>query len=293
MIRYGSGVQEHQEDDGSGSLDGREGEDIPCPVLEFRIVNRLFDEPGGEIMDASLNVVASINARDADPVLVDALNDSRRSKYLRRYSYRSSRDNNGTPSYSRATSLPASDSILSDSMSDVSGRASLDSKRSKKSGSVFTFLSRNQKLIDEDPSARFLKKRIFSKMYFEQCEHPFFKRVWVGRHILNEDSPLVRPRVKRLIRKNHGYWPSDLNHHTDVRESLLFNQILVSLNGVSNVSAHEVYANKIYDFVDMTVGYQFVNTLYKDNDTLRVDIDLINDVREQHGGGGEPLILDD
>ena len=41
------------------------------------------------------------------------------------------------------------------------------------------------------------------------------------------------------------------------------------------------------------LGYQFVNTLYKDNDTLRVDIDLINDVREQHGGGGEPLILDD
>jgi hypothetical protein len=66
----------------------------------------------------------------------------------------------------------------------------------------------------------------------------------------------------------------------------------VSLNGVSNVSASDVYAQKIYDFVDINVGYQFVNILYKDTDgTLKVDTDLINDVREQEGGGGEPLIL--
>jgi hypothetical protein len=61
------------------------------------------------------------------------------------------------------------------------------------------------------------------------------------------------------------------------------------------VSASDVYAQKIYDFVDINVGYQFVNVLYKDesNGTLKVDTDLINDVREQNGGGGEPLILDE
>ena len=98
--------------------------------------------------------------------------------------------------------------------------------------------------------------------------------------------------MKRLIRKNNGYWPEELNNFTDVRKSLLFNQILVSLNGVSNLSAQEVYAQKIYDFVDVNIGYQFVNTLYKDDaGILKVDTDLINDVREQQGGGGEPLIL--
>jgi len=131
-------------------------------------------------------------------------------------------------------------------------------------------------------------------MAIEAAEHPYFKRRWVGRHVLDEDSPIVKPRVKRLIRKNKGYWPESLNNYVAVRESILFNQILVSLNGVSNLSASEVYAQKIYDFVDMNVGYQFVNTLYKDIDgTLKVDTDLINDVREQHGGGGEPLILGD
>jgi hypothetical protein len=45
------------------------------------------------------------------------------------------------------------------------------------------------------------------------------------------------------------------------------------------------------DFVDVNIGYEFVNILYRNSDgSLGVDTDLINDVREQSGGGGEPLI---
>ena len=47
------------------------------------------------------------------------------------------------------------------------------------------------------------------------------------------------------------------------------------------------------DFVDVNIGYQFVNILYRNNDgSLGVDVDLVNDVREQHGGGGEMLIVE-
>jgi len=282
VIRYGSGIQEHSDEGENKADDIETDKKKPFPVLEFRIVNRLFDEPGGEIMDASLNVVANVNARDADPVLVDALNSSRRSKLLKRYSYNSNQH------------ASATESILSDNMSDGSSRVSFDSRPSRKATPSFfsSVVHRIHHTVDEDPSSRLVHKRIFSKMYFEQCEHPFFKRVWIGRHILNAESPLVRPRVKRLIRKNNGYWPKSLNNYSEVRKSLLFNQILVSLNGVTNLTAQEVYAQKIYDFVDVNIGYQFVNTLYKDMDgTLKVDTDLINDVRQQHGGGGEPLIL--
>ena len=287
VIRYGSGIQEHWDEKENKADDAEAGEKIPFPVLEFRIVNRLFDEPGGEIMDASLNVVANVNARDADPVLIDALNSSRRSKVLRRYSYKSE------DYYGSSKQTPsATDSIFSDDRSDGDGsKESFDSRLTKKS--LFsTMVNRIHHTVDEDPSSKLVHKRIFSKMYFEQCEHPFFKRVWIGRHILNLDSPLVRPRVKRLIRRNNGYWPKSLNNHTEVRKSLLFNQILVSLNGVTNLTAQEVYAQKIYDFVDVNIGYQFVNLLYHDLEgALKVDTDLINDVRQQHGGGGEPLIL--
>jgi hypothetical protein len=80
-----------------------------------------------------------------------------------------------------------------------------------------------------------------------------------------------------------------LNNAAGVRESLKFNQILVSLNGISNVSASDVNAQQIYDFADLNVGYDFVNLLYRDGDGLKVDTVLINDVREQNGGGGETL----
>jgi hypothetical protein len=132
---------------------------------------------------------------------------------------------------------------------------------------------RGNHMVIEDPTSRLVTKHIFSKMTIEAGDHPFFKRVWLARHVLDEHSPIVTPRVRRLIRKNSGFWPAKLNKHEAVRDSLKFNQILVSLNGVSNVSASDVYAQKIYDFVDINVGYQFVNILYRDSDgTLGVDV---------------------
>lgn len=43
----------------------------------------------------------------------------------------------------------------------------------------------------------------------------------------------------------------------------------------------------------VNIGYQFVNLLYRDpkDGALKVDTSLINDVREQNGGGGEPLMM--
>lgn len=53
------------------------------------------------------------------------------------------------------------------------------------------------------------------------------------------------------------------------------------------------FLHSFSDFVDINIGYQFVNILYRDGDgSLGVDTDLINDVREQNGGGGEPLIFE-
>lgn len=255
--------------------DDEEGETElnPCPILEFRIINRLFNEVGGEIMDATLTVVANVDANDAGPDMALRTLDSN-----------------------------MSDSAFSDTMSDTASNP--DSHRSDHSGSVVSsfhkifdpILSLNRRdhlSVEEDPASRFVNKHIFSKMLIEASDHPFFKRVWVARHILDEHSPILKPRVRRQIRRNGGSWPARLNQHHHIREALQFNQILVSLNGVSNVSASDVYAQKIYDFVDINIGYQFVNILYRDLDgRLGVDTDLINDVREQNGGGAEPLFVD-
>ena len=248
VVKFGSGLEESlPEEEKTEAVDDlpKPKEKIPLPVLEFRIVNRLFNELGGEIMDATLNVVANVDANDA--------------------------------------SLPSGDS---DRSRTYNVRSSVDSAR-------YSSLSFSRRFSRGPTSTQgngpIVSKRVFSKMTMESGEHPFFKRVWVARHVLDESSPILTHGARRAIRSNGGFWPESLNTAVGIRSSLNFNQILVSLNGISNVSASDVYAQKIYDFADLNVGYNFVNMLYRDGDGLKVDTVLINDVREQTGGGGEVL----
>jgi hypothetical protein len=239
-------------------------------------------------MDANLSVVANVDAHDADPT---ALESSVRTTLARNVGNSESTDRpsswQGSTITSQTGELTVRPFMTSESKIHLGKRF-----MSRGVSSMLPRHHHNAAMDDDDPSARMVNKRVFYKMVIEASGHPFFKRVWLARHILDDTSPILKPKVRRQIRRNHGYWPERLNSHEAVRDSLQFNQILVSLNGVSNVSASDVYAQKIYDFVDMNVGYQFVNILYKDNDScLKVDVDLINDVREQRGGGGEPLIL--
>ena len=94
-----------------------------------------------------------------------------------------------------------------------------------------------------------------------------------------------------MVKNNNGHWPAQLNNADSVRASVKFDQILVSITGTSNADANSVYAQKVYEYVDINVGYRFVNLLYRDpvDESLRADIRLINDVVEQAGGGGEPF----
>lgn len=279
VIRYGSGVEDEEDTVACAKGEGVVKK-IPFPVLEFRIVNRLFNEPGGEIMDATINCVANIDADDVDPRLRDKV-DPDRQRWLRQH------EGSRVSSSTLSSSEHGSDSS-SAFMDGSQGSASIFG------ASYFFGKGRDHQTVDEDPTSKLVKKRIFSKLLIEASEHPFFKRVWLARHVLDEQSPLLTPRARKLIRRSKGSWPQSLNNHAKVRDSLQFNQILVSLNGVSNVSASDVYAQKIYDFVDISIGYQFVNLLYRDErGTLKVDTDLINDVMEQNGGGGEPLLMED
>lgn len=223
LLRYGSGVSKNYEDANGDVSSDEETNRAPCPVLEFRIVNRLFNEPGGEIMDATINVVANINANDADPSILEALEGG-----------------------SVGHVPTAINSSRSESSEESSRQASTSLGSLPKLLGSIAFSRRDHHAVDEDPSNRLVQhKHIFSKLMIEAPEHPFFKRCWVATHILDEHSPIVKPRIRRLIRKNGGYWPEKLNSYSSIRESLQFNQILVSLNGVSNISASDVYAQKI------------------------------------------------
>lgn len=49
VIRYGPGVERVYDENEDDAKDNK----APCPVLEFRLANRLFNEVGGEIMDGT------------------------------------------------------------------------------------------------------------------------------------------------------------------------------------------------------------------------------------------------
>lgn len=92
-----------------------------------------------------------------------------------------------------------------------------------------------------------------------------------------------------MIQDNNGFWPESLNGYEPIRSNLRFNDIVVSFSGTTNVSGASVFAQHVYDYVDVNIGYVFANVLALEKGKMTVDAELLNDVTEQEGGGAEPL----
>lgn len=275
VVRFGPGVSVEDKDDESDASEEAEPQTrTPCPLLEFRINNRLNSLVGGEIIDAVVTLVASIDAAQACPTIKDAAHRRRRKKRRQNRTKRKRGDHHHTVHNQHH-----------DHHTDSSDG------ESKLHHAVHMHHKRKNQTFDEDPSGSLVSRRIFSKLDVETPDHPFFKRVWIVRHRLDDTSPLLKSHARQLVRDNNGYWPQTLCNHAAVREAIHFDQILVSMSGTSNADANSVYAQKAYDFSDVCIGYRFVNQLYRDptDGSLRVDTRLINDVTEQAGLGGEPL----
>jgi len=124
-------------------------------------------------------------------------------------------------------------------------------------------------------------------------EHPFLSRSWHGIHILDGSSPLLTDRARQKIRDNNNSWPSNWFDPDVIRTKLEFHDLIVTIAGISNVSAVTVHAYKRYMIGDVLIGYNFAPIVFRDPETgvLEVDLSMVNDVREQHGIRGENLSL--
>jgi len=230
----------------------QDDKDIPCPSLEFRLVNCLHGIPAGEIVEAKLDCVAIL-----DP------------KYSKM---------NNNPTIHNFNSDDDTQSIISETTTIADFHEILKQQTNSKAPG-FAFHSINSK-----------QPHNFTKIKLDANEHPYFRRVWFGRHRLDASSPLLTPSARNRIKLNGGYWPSTMNNYHSIKNSLKFKHILVSLSGTSNASAAKVYAQKVYDSVDVNVGYHFVPMNYKlDDGSLKTDMYLLNAVYQQRGGGAEPF----
>ena len=262
VIPYGSGVQVEDGHDGDVHHDSSHPRGLPCPILEFRLVNRLNGTVGGEILDASVNIVASIDASQA----------TRQDHHIRRRSGKKGRRKpprrqqavllkRGTPVQIISENLlnpneqegktAGTDEEKSPSRSECTIRRS---NRQLNSNRAFPLLSigPSRPSFEEDLTGHLVPKRVFSKLEVEGPDHPFFKRVWIIRHRLDQNYPLLRAEIKQQTKNANGSWPRDLNSAQGVRSAIKFDQILVSMSGTSNTDANSVYTQKVYDFVTST-----------------------------------------
>jgi Ion channel len=252
VIRYGSGVapvdDKNDSSDESGSEDGEtDGSDrptklapsdfrcsiIPCPVLEFRVYNRLQKQKRGEIIDATISIVASID-------------DGQQIKPTTKRTMGQNRGKKGKVRQLEFDSLKDLEFLDSENPTAEEIEKARRSMMSKLSGSIESEHPRQRKVMKNMEH----EEKMFTKIHIESQEHPFFKRMWVAKHVLDHESPLLRPETRNLIRLNAGHWPVELNSAKSVRKCVCFDQLLVSLSGTSHCLFQRVDVSRKVVFVD-------------------------------------------
>ena len=142
--------------------------------------------------------------------------------------------------------------------------------------------------VEEDPSGGLAPRKMFSNIKTESEVHPFFKRVWTIRHVLNADSPLLSEKASRMIKESRGHWPSEACNAKFIRENVQFQQLIVSMSGTTGAS--KVFGLNVYEYRNLHIGYKFASILLTAMDgRMEVDVDGIDTVREQRGGGAEAI----
>lgn len=319
-VRYGSGVQEqdHADTDEEGEVQAGEDEPTPCPILEFRLINDLSASTGGEIIDASIRVVACVMDED----------DEHDSSLRQKKGKRSSKQRLKTAQVAQAAAATligagrlagnaagktvqgarriaesttgniiqqvnwailhqTKDPILNQTNVDVIEAQEQVEKELQQHGSVSLVEATRTVVPVNEGNSKLLPPRKYHKLQIETDQHPYFNRSWIIRHVLDETSPLLSAQARRRIAEHKGMWPFD--SYKDIREHLKFTQMIVTFSGTANASGTSVYAQTVYEFDRVYVGYVFANLLTRQKGHWVVDSELIDDIREQKGGGAEPI----
>jgi hypothetical protein len=287
VVRYGSWItmettNEADDREQAKMSRGQDSASIPCPILEFRLVNRMHGIFRGELINSTIKVVASIEASQACMSFTDETNlwrkAGKRGIGHMRTTARMRQQSTGALAFGNTSAL--------DDTSSNGRRKELSSISAMSSTNIFSKPGRGKvQSLEEDPSGVLVPKHILAPLDIGGSEHPFFKRIWTIRHKLDHNSPLLKTNVRLLVKLNRGFWPKELNSPEGVRSAIRFDQLLVNFSGTSNSDANSVHAHMVYDFNDVHVGYRLVNMLFRDmNDgSVQVDMNLLNDVTQQAG----------
>jgi len=227
LIQYGCGIRDHSygdDDTNTSSFFPKQyyhDDEIQLesssfaelfPVMEFRIVNDHANRPGSEIVDATLTCTVGI----------------------------------------------IHDNIFTDDVTCGTSEAIPDDSRWRMVKQRLNTLGHQirEKQMSIGQSVRPVVREkipIFKSFIYnlevEPSNNPLFSRVWYVRHILDENSPLLKSEIRNSIVLNHGHWPHELRDPTSIRNALMeFRQVVVTLSGTSMVTLENVFYAKTYIF---------------------------------------------
>eukprot|EP00804_Cyclotella_cryptica_P010378 CCRYP_020702-RB/>CCRYP_020702-RB protein AED:0.33 eAED:0.33 QI:0/0/0/1/0/0/2/0/272 len=264
----------------------------PFPVLEFRLANELYDVAAGEISGAQVNAVVVIEGQQDGEEVSEELAKQINNERLKRTARAKKTSLTKNP-FSSVTEL-SSHSNVSSSTDTTSIRSASFPTSYLQSLPAFDktkhYFGNKKMKIDEEESGSSV---IVPRMIFPNS--PLITRNTHSSNVFGLFVTLLMAILHCFQQlQNNGYLKMVVCGHENGTAMKLSARLFVSIKsfftGVSNISAASVYRQKVYDYVDLVIGYQFVNPLYRGRTgKLKVDLSLINDVVEQNGGGGETL----
>ena len=128
-----------------------------------------------------------------------------------------------------------------------------------------------------------------TRVTLDEPNTAYFKRVWQVSHKLDQFSNLLNSQTRNDIRREGGYWPMHLYSHEHIRASIVpFEKLILTLSGTCR--GHSVFAQHVYYFDEIKIGYVFVEMADISCKEIYIDFSKINVVKEQFGGGREPLM---
>jgi hypothetical protein len=278
---------------------------MPYPFLEFRIVNEHANYKNREIRNAHVAAIVQLTPADAENSLD---RDTSVTDLHREYV---------TPAPSRLSSPSTDENEGRTSSASGSMDTTTDIKTdARPSSSKFNPSSLQMPVVREDSGTGEQigpEGRVYIPLTLDPSSHPYFKRVYYVHHVLDYNSPLLKPSVRSKIKNG---WDPSLSTYQDIRDSLVeFRRIRIIFKGNSAVNNSMVFAEKIYTPNDLFVGWQFGDIFYKrekwrwrkkakkspqgtsqtdvDDDELVLDKRLIHDIFPQKNASSEPLRIEE
>jgi hypothetical protein len=240
----------------------------PCPVLEFRIVNKQHSQKGGGIIKASVNVVASLRKEQLKEHVKQKSSIRNVASIL--FPMNRKKSIMSTLLHHKSVLEPERSSSILDQSHEIHRTQSSPELSVKSIGHSYV-QDFNSPPSPQSPQSQYFMESshprtagafIFTPLLVEPGTFPLFTNVITIRHRLDDKSPLLQPKTRSVIKRFHGSWPEDLCSNPEaVKKCIRFEKILVSFSGISQLNASSVYAQKVYTRDDLLVGVEFENLM--------------------------------